>query len=248
MARYGNRNGFATLARDVALLKTMVNVEKKRCEATVLTSQALGQCYGNSDTGWQCVELFNTTHINITQGVTAETRNGASVKLTGMNIRLQFYHQSATTSPTVVKMYVVREIGQPLSSLSGDVVAGSTGFEQFLIADQLTGYTDFNSLRNPDYMRQFKIVCTRNIKVQCDQLTGQQIVKNLQLNLKLNSHLRYAGDTTLVVEGQYFIALLPDNGNCSTTQAQTTSSNISNSAVSTGLICNLDVKAWYVDN
>lgn len=226
---------FKRIESDVMRLKSLVNVEKKFYEVA-WAEQTLGQCNGNSD-GCLAIDI---TPIPA-EGTTQQTRNGASIKLTGGMIRVQFRQMSALHTAMKFRVYVIHTKNQ-VSTM------GTTTNRQFLSPDVITSVVDYNSLRNPDYYGDFRILARRIVTIPADNYSTMTArFKDLQINLKLNSHVRFSGDTTTVVNGQIWLLFVANTGNCSTTTASTLS-KIANTAINTGAYADVASRFYYVDN
>lgn len=223
----------AAITRDVMMLKKMVNAEKKMIDGTNL-SGLVGQVNANVG-GGVSLDLTPT----ITQGIGYTNRNGRSLKFSGLNIRMQLNQQTSTHDGGKFMLYVV---------LPTDTSTTANAYSEFFDNDKLTGIQDFNSNRNPDYMKNFKIILKRQLTIRPDNYSGApQVVKDYQFNLKLNHHLRYDKDTAVITEGQMLCFIVASSGNISTTTASTLP-NVAHAAINTGFGYAIATRFWYYDN
>lgn len=234
--RYFKPSGIKQLVRDVALVKSMVNAEKRIIENTY--SPYIGQCNINADTGYYAVDI---TPIP-TQGVAQNQKIGASIKLTSTVIRGQFVQMTNLNTDLRFKVYIIKTVGQPNS-------VDATLVSKFLKPDVISTVTDFNSNRNPDYFRDFIVVAKRTFKISNDSASSQNQIKDFQLNLKYKSHhVRCSGDTyNLVASGQLWMLIVADTGNTSTVSPSTLT-YVANKATATGAQGFICVKHFYYDN
>lgn len=244
--RYGTAGGANRLVGDVARigstvarLASMVNAEKKRIEGNI-NYTTIGQCNGNADTGYLLSDITPTPAV----GTNVNQRSGASIKLASMWIRMQISHMSASVSPVQLRIIIFKVVGDAQT-------ANATLANKLLVADTISTYTDYNSYRNPDYFKNFQILLDKKVKMMPDQFSGEMIVKDLNyvLNFKgMDGHIRFDQNTNTYTNGQICLMILSNNGNKSTTTAQTTSGNVVNSGINTGQAVAVSIKSYYYDN
>lgn len=223
------------IVSDVAMLKRLINAEKKRLTVGV-NNTFVGQVNGNSS-GMYIYDITPTP----SQGVTAETRNGASIKWTSGYLQLQFIHMSATQSTIKGRIYIIK---------SKDVTNTSTVQQQFLNPSPFitsTSIWDYNSTREQDYYKDYSVLAARNFTVSCDQVSGQTVQRVVKMPLKFGHHVKFNDNTTTLTDGQVFLMIVTDSGNISTVTASTVG-NISVTAVNTGLNLCWSMTNYFVDN
>lgn len=242
--RYAPEKGFQykKLLKDVLRIKALINVEKKRFIFSPSSQGSLGQLFGNSN-GYLCEDI--TPNVGVGSGYMQ--RSGSSIKLTGMYMKLQLYHLSNTTQPVKCKLMIFHVKGAPLASPSTEMTNILNPNEW--IAQYNSGHLlyDYNSLRNPDYMGQAKLVKQKTFTVSKDSLSGQIVIKDVIVKLKLKDHVRYDGDTTNVTSGQWFYCIVADSGNIHNSTASTLI-GLPTTQVSSGLAVNRTATFYYVDN
>lgn len=245
--RYFTGKGFGKpkigqMVRDVQMLKTLVNAEKKRLNINDSGStQQIGQVVGNAS-GHYLVDLTP----NPSQGTGYNQRTGNSIKWSSSYFDLQFRQQANAVSPIRGRIYLVQVKGTPygtVSNVMGQFIAANT-----FIGDQ-TIY-DWYSQRNPDYFQDFRVIRTKTFKVQMDQYSGQSMITSVRFGMKLkNFHVRWSLDTATVSQGQIFMLIVLDNGNASGATVNTsTSNNVANTAVNTGVYYAYNIQHYYIDN
>lgn len=237
--RYGtwSRPNVGAIASDVARLKSLINVEKKRAQLRVLDNSSLGQLNVNSG-GYIIADLTPGNLIN--QGSGSDARTGDSVKLTGMQLRGQFYHQSATTQDIKVQIDIFALKSQIPVTVSATVV------QQIYLNDLMTGLIDYNSGRDPNYFNQYTKILSRKVFIKGDSISSGIGIKDFQYFLKLDHHLRWAKNTTNLANGQMIIVFRADSGNCGATNGS--NANVATNTAATGLVTNMQAVYYYVDN
>lgn len=239
-SRYGRTRseiatkGVTQLAKDVMMIKKLINVEKKIHELSF--SQYVGQCNINL-TGVGIQEITP----NPAQGQTFTTRNGRSIKLTGATLNMQFIEMSSQTTRVNIRVMVIQVIGNPFTS-------ASTMLTELYDANPLTSIIDYNSDRNPVNFKQFRILCNKRVTMPTENYNaqnGRQVTK--KINLKLTSHIKYDGNSTTIVDGQIYMIAIPESGNANTATASTLS-YVALQAANTGFVWNCYTRFYFVDN
>lgn len=252
--RYTNPSGSLKLkqvARDVAVVKRVVNSEKKHFGPTVFTDPvSLTTIFSTGLTNGtgEGMQLINITP-QIIKGDNRDNRNGNSVKLVSACIHLNLAGQSAQANNTkmIFEVYQVKSYGLYGTSPT-PAVLGSDLFKQ----DPITNRYSANCSRNPNYFSKFR--CIRRLVVQTPQDNGgtSNFIKNFTLPMKLNQHLRFddsAGGLNYV-NTEFFLVVRSNNGNCSGTVASATGNSALalNTAVLTGFSFQLYTDFYYYDN
>ena len=218
--RYAPKGNLAlgTIARDVMMLKRMVNVEKKFVESTIVTDQQFAQA--------------NYYAVNITpsipQGVTNGARTGNSIKLVSARLDVQIKSDTNTVNEFRYKYYLlhVGDTGGPASATSMTT--------RLFDANIFSSYLDYHSQMSPDLFGKAKIIATGTGKVMAEGATGQTGISQWFKPLKLSQHLKYDVNATSVpVNGAYYLVFFGDTG----TNLAQTGGQLSHS-----------IRWWYVDN
>lgn len=229
------------MAKDVMMLKRLINAEKKRYQINSVSSpQVVGQVNGNS-TGHYALDLTPLPG----QGTSYNQRTGNSIKWASSYFSLQFTHQSATVQKIKLRLMLVKVVGTPYSNVQTAIQG------QFLQANLFTTGSvvyDYYSQRIPDYFRNFKVLRSKTITLNQDTLSSQPVIKTVTFGHKFDHHVRWATDGTTVSEGQVILLVLADSGNCSTTTACTIANGIPVTAVNTGLVYNYNIVHYFIDN
>lgn len=233
----GYKPKISTISKDIAMLKTMVNAEKK----FVITSGTydIGQCNINAN-GYYLQDLTP----NIGQGVTQNTKSGASVKWHSCHIDMQVQGQGNNTSGIKIKYYVIRVHGQAVSNVA-DVIGKFITSNPFI-----TGGTiyDYGSSRNPDYFKDYSIVATKTVSLPTDTYSGVLQMKRVSLGFRLkNHHIRWSGDSATVTSGQLILLGVADRGNSHGSTASTLT-GIPISTNGTGANVRYEVTNYFYDN
>jgi len=198
----------STMARDINIMKSMVNAEKEIYTAHSASNVAF------SPTSPIFVAIDNTT-----EGTGHGQRDGESIKLHGYRWNLRFSQQTSAQGPQFIKIYLVKYIGP-----RGGVPAIST----FLKAD-FDGNFSYHSERNEDHYTSYNVIKTISTKIQADTVSGINMynVKKVYGRFKGKTHQRYSGTlpTTLLTDQMYIIAVA-SNGTIGTSSAVTYDSQL----------------------
>ncbi len=244
--RVGAVKGLQNLAKDVEMIKSRLNVEKKNKNADVVTS-SIGQANQNTDG----IQVWDVTP-SIANGTLGNERVGNSLKLTGMSFPLQFTQQVSCFGDRKVRCTLLKV----LSADNG--VSGSEACDDYWDPNPLTGLRDFNAPkayrnRSTDGIKAIRSQTIHVPGIKTDNATSGTVdntevnPKNYTFNVKLQDILRYSSSSSATPDGvRYYFVIQVDAGNFSA--SNTTSLDIPITTNSTGLVARVAQRAWYVDN
>lgn len=247
----GKKGGLnvGALAKDVASLAMMINAEKKVYSITAgnqLASQAVAQVTTNT-TGSR---IYDITPL-ISQGATADTRNGDSVKFVSAYFQFMVSQQTATSVGNKVSIELWHYNG-------GSPISETDALNALYQPTVFSSVIDYQSSRNIDRLGDFRIIRKMVVSLPAEQTSGVNVVKYVKMPIKFNKgkghHVRYVGATitnnplTDIVNGrsQLFLVYRAESGNRNLTTASTL--NIPIQAVATGLIVQASYSMYYYDN
>ncbi len=222
--RYGtwSKPKMAQVVSDVKLLKSLVNVEKKRALVSASNIKVARYQTSGVDTGAQILDITPV----IAQGDAGNERNGNSLRLQSLFMDLWVEQQSATVNNLNLNMKVVCVPED--SSVSGDLLT------QFYQANLFTGVIDSGSNRDPEYFTRFKVLKSTNVQIKEDNLAGGNYNRQLKIPLKLGTHLKYNTDaSTSTTKNRYFLICTCDQGA---------------NGLNTGVSINYGITCFYTDN
>ena len=242
--RVGAVQGLQNLAKDVAMIKSRLNVEKKHIDTDV-ASFTLGQTNGLADGA----HYFEVTPL-ISQGTEGGQRIGQSLKLTGMTFPMSFTQQTSCKGDRKVKITLVR-----VMSADGGVTA-EEAFNTFYDVNPLTGVRDYNApkaYRNGTH-DGITHLATKVITVKGPQLSQgaslddtERNVSNCRLSLKLQQIFRYFQNGDNIPEGiKYYMFFQCNAGNKSA--SVTSTQDVAVTETNSGVIARLGQRSWWVDN
>lgn len=231
--------------KDVNILKSVVNAEKKRFHVTTSSAQQFGQVGGNASGHY----IADITPL-VPQGSGNAQRNGSSIKPHSMYAEFQMFHQPSTVAKQKIVIEVFRVLGIPLSSMT--TAAGQIfNPNQFVYNQNASNpyIIDLQSSRDQDYFKDFQLLARKTITLDPDQFTGQSVVKYVKLGMKFKNefHIKYNDDTTTPTSGQIIMTIRCDNGNANGSTASTLT-GIPITSVNTGVYMNYDITYYYYDN
>lgn len=225
------------IAKDVAMLKKMINAEKKETSEQTYTFDVAQVNFNNNG-----YKTYDVTPI-ISQGVTGQTRNGNSVKLHSMVFKGQLLQQSNNHHQGKVKIEFFLNKGTPFAPWS------DTDLPNIYNANTLNTIHDINSTRATDTFKNWIKVGSKTLSVKQDNYSGVQGWRDFVIPLKFKSyHLKYDdGNTNAIRNGQLIMVVLADSGNSNGTNLSTIT-NIPVTAILTGFRVVMTQKTWYYDN
>jgi len=255
--RYGIGKGkggikIDAIAKDLMMIKSRLNVEKKEKREVEITTGTVAQVFGDLNGYW-----FQDITPSLGQGTGADERVGNSLKMTGCNLNFQFMGQQNTLSGRKIKigLYRVRDPSLGPTDYSSDITT------DVLDANPLTGLLDYNAAKAYRNSKNDGIACIREKtvyipKVEVLSRAGtdtanhdfEKAYKTLNFPVKLNDLLRYEQDNDNLPNGfRYVILVRADVGN-SSTLADSNIQNIPVVSGFTGVTFRMGQRWWYVDN
>ena len=254
--RYGigkGKGGFklATLAKDLEMVKSRLNAEKKEIREVEITGGSVGQVFNSGNGYW-----FQDITPTLGQGTGADERIGNSLKMTGCNLNFQFMGQDQTLTGRKIKigLYRVRDPSLGPSDASADITA------DVFDANPLTGLYDFNAAKAYRSSKNDGIACIREKTIYLPKVeilsrggadaANQDIekaYKTLNFPVKLNDMIRYETNNDVLPNGyRYVILLRVDSGNSGPVASNI--QNIANTTRESGVQVRMGQRWWYVDN
>lgn len=232
-AGYGSGVRFNKVIRDVALIKSKLNTEKKSIDSTLIDGTFIGQSDANIDSSW-AVDFTPRP----ASGSGYDERTGRSIKAVAMSLQYQVYQMPSCAHPMKIEFYLLRVMGAPQNV--------QTVYNQFKLENPITTVRDMMSNRDIDYFQDYRILKKFVCYLPQDGTSGTRVIKTGQINMKLNHHIQFSGDTTGVTEGQVVLLAYADSGNSSSTAS--TLPNVVVPAANSGAGIQTYCKWWYVDN
>lgn len=247
--RYTRPSGavkYNKLIKDAATAVTMLNAEKKYVTYPV-SSFAVGQLANNSSGARQ----FDVTPL-MSQGVDVSSRNGNSIKICSSFFQFQVTQQSATiTTPMKLRVELWLAKGVPLGAFAS--TGSSAPITDLYEPSVFSGVIDMTSTRQPDHFQDYRLIASRTVKVNGDQVAGGDVqATTFTMPIKWNRgkghHIRYSGvsnSSADIGNGQIFMVFRADLGNRDTTAS---TKDVPITAASSGLIVKMGYKHWFYDN
>lgn len=198
--RYLGPEGMSNMARDVGMLKMLVNTEEKQI-FTLPSAQTVSNVsplvYGIG---------------TMAQGTASNQRVGDSVKITRIDLNLLFLYSSGTTTVSfsqTFNWYLLRYKKTPASS-------GTTAFgiAEFLNADGGSQYTPI-SFPNPDTADNFQLMAAGQVALDLPVQTTVSTTasKVVSLSHNCNFHQEYNGSAnTTITDNMCFVVLTAISG------------------------------------
>lgn len=234
--------GVPQLVKDVQLLKSVINSEKLRytIASSSTTPANVAQINGNS-AGHHTIDVTPQP----VQGDGYNNRTGSSIRLHSSNFQFLLTEQTNTMSDLRFKMI--------LFEVQGNSTTAATAISEMFLANPFTGIIDYNSARNPDYFKDYKVLKTKLVKIPMNTAStaGQFAIKPVRFGMKYKSrHVRWDKNTSVVTSGQLFCVILCDVGNfgAAPTIAPYTNATIPIQGTLTGAQVMYNIDHYYYDN
>lgn len=244
--RPGFTKGMTNLIKDVEMIKGRLNVEKKFVDTDLFTD-SFGQCEIN-------VEGALTRDISpiIPQGITESTRNGNSVKLTGLSMPVFIRGQASCYGGRKIRLTILKV------RTADNNVSADEAFERVWDVNPING-----TLRDYHAPRAYRNSKTDGIsvaysktfylpKAQLDTgLTGmvntEQPFKCFRVNVKLDDVLRFDTNASTLPGGfKYILVMQSDAGNFNAGANSTLDVPILDA--NSGMTVSAGCRYWFVDN
>lgn len=253
--RYGIGKGkggikIDAIAKDLMMIKSRLNVEKKEKKSAEILNATVGQVYNDGNGYWE----QDITPVML-QGTSADERVGNSLKMTGCNLNFQLTGQldCLTGRKLKIGLYRVKNSALAQNQRSAGIVT------DVFDSNPLTGLFDVNATRGYRSGKTDGITCVREKTVYLPKLQflagttnyadqeSERAYKTFGFPVKLNDLFRYeANDDDLPNGFRYVIVVRADCGN-----SGPTASNIQHLpmvAPNSGVRLRMGQQWWYVDN
>lgn len=223
------------LIKDVQMLKSMLNAEKKQISLNATTA-TISQVFGVNGQGYY---LHDITPI-ISQSLTGTGRSGNSVKIHSLCLKGQLIQQASAVQAQKIKIEFFLNKGTTLSTTNLVSVIYDN--------NALNGLVDINATRALDTYKNWVCMCRRVYTINQDNQANVTGFKDITIPLKFkNYHVKYDDtNTNSVTNGQMIMLITADSGNASTVASTLT--NIPVVAASTGSTINYFINYWFYDN
>lgn len=186
------------MAKDIMMLKNVLNPEKKFRDTNVVT--AVTNLYPDDP----FVASFNVG--GIPQGDDNNARNGRSIKYSSWHFNANIQLNGAGASlHTKFKLYFVQMKGLQPTATRANVV--DRFFERSPLGATLT---DFNSFRSHEHMKDFKILHVYSGYVRSESTTGVDETRTVSIHKKIRTHARW--DASAIQEGEIYVIGIADRG------------------------------------
>lgn len=233
------KNSVSRLAKDVMMIKSRLNVEKKFRLGDVQLGNVAQMNFNTL--GFQTHDLTPLW----SQGLTETNRIGNSLKLTGFNMKIQLRGQPETFSARRMKLLFIKTT-DTTSTLTAIV-------QDMLDVNPLTGVVDyFSNWDYSDNKRVHKVIRTVPMYLPKGNdigatTTNVKAIKDYNISLKLDDTLRFETNaSTSPNDYRFFILILCDTGNIAA--SATTNPGCMVQLPTSGVEYQFHNKFWYVDN
>jgi len=204
--RYTTRKGGANLvqiAKDVSMLKHLVNVEKKRFDLGITSNVGIGQLSGAGVSGQYSTVITPFP----SEGITGNQRIGNSIKLVSGCLDMQFSQQSVAVNEVKFRWTIVCKPDNNSNP------SAPTSIAQFYDPNPFSGVNDFHSSRDPEYFTSMRIIKTGVVTLKQDSLTSGISIKQIKVPLKFNHHLKFNTDvSTITTKNQFYLFVTASAG------------------------------------
>lgn len=235
------KSSIKSLQAKISKMEKELKPEKKTLVKFIQNAR-VAQLDGNTN-GHYIIDIT----CNPIQGDMSTDRVGNEINHVTSFMHFQFYHQSATQAPMRLRIYLIRNIGAALSTVTG--VPG-TFFDANPFISGGSNIYDFNCVRNKDWLQTYKVVYQKEVSVKPDNVTSQTMITDVKLPVKYTdawSKVKFYSDATATpASGQLFLFIVADSGNHSTTTSSTLS-GVPVTAINTGVVMQYNIVHYFTD-
>lgn len=190
------------IVSDVKLLKSLVNVEKKRVDTTVIIAQPFGRANASADGAYHAILT-----PNIPQDLTGSGRTGNSVKLVTGCLDVAITQQVNAINKNKICLWIICR-----QDNAGGYSSTNT-LNQLLEINPFTSRRDFYSNRDPEYFSEFQIIKKVTMVLDQDSLSTGQTNIQRKIPLKFNHHLKYNTDaSSTTTKNQFYLIVTAADG------------------------------------
>lgn len=207
------------LIKDVAMLKAVINSEKKKREVTIDNASTptpiVGQCNANSSGHY----LIDVTPVP-PQGVGYNNRNGQSIKWVSSHYSFYFKRQVSNINSCRVRIQWIKVIGQPFAN-TADILGKYIEPNRWIGGGNIY---DNASDRKSEFFKNFRVLKTQYVNFGEIDLSGQQSTDSKIVNcgFKLKEHhVKFNNNTDTLSEGQVLLLITMNSGNCNAATTST---------------------------
>lgn len=216
--------------------------EMKRTDTTyAVVDGVVGQCVGNSN-GWYGADITPA----LSQGNGVSQRIGNRCKIHSAYMTVQLRQMSGASHPTKLKFYLFHDKSSNTDAVS-TIVDNLFNYNEYIGGG--ASIYDYNSTRNMDYISDLTLLRTWTSYIRADSVSSQLNLKTYSLGFKWKKPKELAFFSTAsanVSTGKFFLIVMADSGNASTTTASTLT-NAPVLAINTGTYINFSMKWYYTD-
>jgi len=202
----------ANIYKDVKMLKSLINIEKKRYDVPLAVPGIVGQ-YNTLLLSGQYVADISPRPA---QGVTLNTRVGNSFKIVSAMISIQFAQQVTAVNDVKLKWFIV------CLKDNSDVPTIANSITRFFEPNPFSNVNDYYSNRDPEFFTNFRVIKTGVANLRQDSVTGGTSYVQVKCPLKLNIHQKYNTDVSVTTtKNQLLLMVVASSGDVATNTAAT---------------------------
>lgn len=191
-------SSLAQLSKRVATIRQMLNVETK----TVTAYSVIGGGVANVGSVFGPISYLTT----LSQGNTETTRVGNSIKLKGMNVRLQFTANGLNSIPQNVRVLLVKDLNRNAQPDGTDGPAPTLGSVITPDVPATSQVTNLYNFLNDNTSGRYKIIMNKMFTLDRGARAGLLIDKYF----KLDDELKYATNTSTNPINGYYLWFMGD--------------------------------------
>lgn len=196
---YNNR---MKLYKEVATIKRLINPEKFKFDHTVTSPVAFAQ-YTGASAGYYASAIYPQP----IQGDTGVSRQGNSIKAVSCCIDVKITQDVNTNNDFRFKWMVICKPDNTTDTNASTMM--STMFE----VNPFSSIIDYHSPRDPEYFQAYRVIRSGFGMLHCDQITGQTSYFQRKILLRLDHHMKFNTDASVVTtKNKFYFVVIADTG------------------------------------
>jgi len=215
------------------------DVEKKVFNARPEVS-LFGQAEGTNTPQGGC--FINDITPQISQGVAVNERVGNMINISSINISHQIQTQKGCAQSFKYKLMIF------YSEYADTTLTNLQVLQRIFQPNIFTGLFDYFSTRNSDYYREYKLVYAYKGYIKENQITSVLRQNTKQQSKRFGHNIRFSGGSTTPTQGQYWMVLQADSGNCDPSLQALGIPNLITVDPLTGSDMQLGIKWYFTDS
>lgn len=236
------KNTMSKLAKDVMMIKSQLNVEKKYVDTAESINGNVGQVRDNGD-GY----FAEVISPDIVQGVAEGQRVGNSIKATGLVLKFNMFKQPQAEGNRRLCIRVIKSLDPGMSP--AEIHAKLLDVNPFVPVRDYNSNLDYTQLKDGriKVIAEKKVYFGQNGGDGLGTIPAETMTKSVTLPIKLDEVHRFSTNAQTQSDNiRYYLVITCDNGNAGGSSSSILGAYVTNP--NSGIDFKCHSRFWYVDN